>query len=348
MSDNIVRAVAAGTFALGASEAALAQGLRDRGWLVDEVESARHYGARTLAERAERRLRRTQYDARYNADIVAACDRVRPDVLFTVKGSGIRDDTLTALEARGIATVNYFPDYHLTDIAPGAIRAYSAFITTKSFQLDHLRDVRDPKPVHFVHHGYSPLVHRPLRRPSGLAADIAYVGNASPYKAAFLTPLVAANPGAIVRIYGANWEVYRDTPLASAIVGERVSPDYMAEVVATSAINVSLHMGRTASQEWEDLVSTRTFEIPACGGFMLHIDNAEVRSLFDVPGEIDVFATPEELVAKALHYLDHPVDRRAIAARGQARAVPAYSYAARAVEIADIVEPLVEQRRRAT
>ncbi|MFN3304299.1 MAG: FtsX-like permease family protein, partial [Roseateles sp.] len=39
-------------------------------------------------------------------------------------------------------------------------------------------------------------------------------------------------------------------------------------------------------------------EIPAAGGFMLHIDNPEVRGLFDHGTEFDSFATPEQLVER--------------------------------------------------
>ena len=40
-------------------------------------------------------------------------------------------------------------------------------------------------------------------------------------------------------------------------------------------------MGVADETQWKDLVSTRTFEIPACKGFMLHVDNSEVREFFE-------------------------------------------------------------------
>lgn len=346
MAADAIKVVAAGSFAQGASEAALGQGLREHGWLVEEVDSARHFEARTLAERLERRVRALQFRARYNADILAACKRVQPDVMFTVKGTGISPNTLHRLASDGIVTINYFPDYHLSDVPLEALRAYAMVITTKSFQLEYLRDELSSRRVQFVHHGFSPLLHRPRECEDGeLTTDIAYVGNASPYKASVLMPLIDAFPAETVQIYGAGWEKYQKTRLARAIVGHRVAPDFMAYVIGRARINLALHMGKTVSSKWEDLVSTRTFEIPACGGFMLHIDNDEVRSLFDVPSEIDVFHDVKELVAKTRYYLDHPAEREAIAARGHARAVPAYSYSARAREVAEIIEPLIEKSK---
>ncbi|MEO6247483.1 MAG: glycosyltransferase [Sphingomicrobium sp.] len=343
-----VRAVAAGSFAQGSTEAGLSQGLREQGWLVEEVDFARHFEARTLAERVERRLRWPQNKARFNADIVAACERTRPEVMLTVKGIGISRKTLDRLGRLNVRTVNFFPDYYLTDVPWEALQAYSNIITTKSFQLDYLRSQLSVDRVDFVHHGYLPLLHRASPTGGGTyTADIVYIGNASPYKARMLTPLVNAFPRAIMRIYGGGWDPYRTSPLSSAIVGHRVAPDFMADVISHARVNVALHMGLTESSIWEDFVSTRTFEIPACGGFMLHIDNEEVRSLYQVPEEIDVFANAAELIAKTRYYLEHAHEREAIAARGHARAVPAYSYSSRAAEVAAIIEPLLKSRGRA-
>jgi len=320
----------------------LAQGLRDCGWLVEEIDHGNPFNADTLTGRLERRLLTRQWVARYNAKILSACDRVRPDVLVTVKGNFISAAILRQLAMLDIVTVNYFPDYFLSDIPADALAAYCHVITTKSFQLDYLRRELGADRVDFVHHGYMPLLHRPHRASDGpYSADIAYVGNASPHKARMLTPLVEAFPDATIRIFGGNWQPYASTALGRAIVGKRLAPDYMAEAISHARVNVALHMGKTSSSVWEDLVSTRTFEIPACAGFMLHVENEEVRSLFDVPSEIDVFASAEELIAKARHYLDNPEEREAMARRAHARAVPAYSYSSRAAEVAAIVEPLV-------
>ena len=69
---------------------------------------------------------------------------------------------------------------------------------------------------------------------------------------------------------------------------------------------------------------------------MLHIDNAEVRSLFTPGEEIDVFATPDDLCEKIRYYLARPDERRAMIERAYARCVPAYSYDARAKAITDM------------
>ena len=76
---------------------------------------------------------------------------------------------------------------------------------------------------------------------------------------------------------------------------------------------------------------------------MLHIDNDEVRTLFEVGREIDTFATLENLAEKIDFYLAHPDRRATMIEAAFARAVPAYSYDARAMRMTELMgfKPLV-------
>jgi spore maturation protein CgeB len=73
---------------------------------------------------------------------------------------------------------------------------------------------------------------------------------------------------------------------------------------------------------------------------MLHIDNHEVRELFEPGREIDVFASEDELIEKITHYLGRPELRREMIERAYARCVPAYGYNARAVLISRVIASL--------
>jgi spore maturation protein CgeB len=80
-----------------------------------------------------------------------------------------------------------------------------------------------------------------------------------------------------------------------------------------SAINVDI--GRIFQS---DIVTMRTFDILACGGFLLVEHADELADLFDVGTELESYRTFAELKDKITYYLAHEDEARAIAARGQA------------------------------
>lgn len=105
-------------------------------------------------------------------------------------------------------------------------------------------------------------------------------------------------------------------------------------------------MGVADHTGWQDLTSARTFEIPACKGFMLHIDNEEVRGLFTPGEEIDVFNDVDELCAKIESYLAHDEEREAMIEPAYRRCVPAYSYDERARVISEWIHQRSSDARR--
>jgi len=131
-------------------------------------------------------------------------------------------------------------------------------------------------------------------------------------------------------IYGELWtENLRRAALRPYVKGYGVFGEAYRHAIADARICLAMHAGPVQPSGWEDAISTRTFEIPACGGFMLHIDNDETRSFFTPGEEIDVFASEDELIARVSYYLPRDEQRREMARRAYARAVPAYSYDAR-------------------
>jgi spore maturation protein CgeB len=67
---------------------------------------------------------------------------------------------------------------------------------------------------------------------------------------------------------------------------------------------------------------------------MLHVDNPEIRTLYEPGKEIDVFATADELCDKIRRYLRQPARRCEMIERAFERCVPAYSYDERGRAIA--------------
>lgn len=67
-------------------------------------------------------------------------------------------------------------------------------------------------------------------------------------------------------------------------------------------------------------VKLRDFEVPLAGGFYLVEFVPEYAEMFEPGKEIETWRTPAELADKIRYYLDHPEERRTIAAAGKRRA----------------------------
>lgn len=330
-----------GDFAVAQTTAGLAEGFRAMGWDVAEVSSsAPLILSRRFDLRVAGRLLYPAARASHNADILAEADHVRPQVMLTVKGNYITAATLDGLRARDILTVNFYPDrdFDHDGMPPDALDHYDLVVTTKRYQLPYLRQRLGAERVAFVDHGYVPQVHR-RRTPPGETPhhlwDVCFIGNASPDKLAWLDAVARSLGDRRMIVVGHHWRALaKGTAVAPYVLGGALHGDHFARATEHSRVNIAVHHGQGGAQGWADDVSTRSFEIPACGGFMLHVDNAEIRDLF-VPGEeMDVFATADELVTKVDHYLRDDDRRIAAADAGHARAVPAYSLHRRAEELA--------------
>ncbi len=331
--------VLAAEFAAGNTGTGIAQGLRAQGWDVEGVSYADNaVGGSTVPMKILSRLSTPFARAAYEAALLRAVEETQPAVFLTVKGQFLSADFLAGLRRRGIVTANYYPDYHFdyAAVAQDSFPHYDLFLTTKSFQVDWLNRAVGPGRVHLVHHGYIPAVHHPRLDPigeAGMTADIAYIGNHSAYKERWMLAVAKAFPRARIAIIGTRWAAAtRGTALEPFVTGHAPHGDFYARAIQTSRINVAFHMG-PHTNGWQDLVSTRTFEIPACRGFMLHIDNDEVRRLFAAGEEIGIFAGEDALCAGIEHYLQRPEERAAMIEKAYRRCVPAYSYDARAGEI---------------
>jgi glycosyltransferase involved in cell wall biosynthesis len=339
-------AVLAGELWTGSTELGLARGLRRAGWAVHEVDRARHQvqlGNSRVARAVRRMLGRGAAIAGYRADVLDAVATIRPDVFLVIKGADLDAATLARIRALGARTAVFYPDVHFDfeGVCQDAFRQYEYFITTKTFQLDYLRARLPQTIVEHLHHGYCDEVHRPYLadvQESEYVADLAYCGNHNAYKQRWLEALAMRLPNLRLHILGHHWQrAIQGTVLARCSV-ERGCVGYgYARTIQLSRINLAIHGGPAGSQGWADLVSTRTFEIPACGGFMLHVDSPEVRALYEPGKEIDVFGDVDELAARVEHYLQRPDTRAQMRHAAYRRCVPGYGYAARAAQLASIL-----------
>lgn len=273
-----------------------------------------------LGWKVRRRLLGDWDESRFNARLLALPDRPEPDLLWVEKGLALEPGTLRALRARWprACFVNYSPDDQFNPRNQSrqwlaGLSLYDLHVTTKSFNVAELREA-GARDVCHVAKGYSPEVHRPHEVTPALRArlggDVGFVG--WPEAARERSMRFLARNGVPVRVWG-PWPRRKSGPNLR-VEGRPLWADEYAR--ALSATRINLGFLRRVNR---DRHTTRSVEIPACGGFLLAERTDEHLELFREGVEAEFFASDDELLEKVRWYLAHEEARARIAANGLRR-----------------------------
>lgn len=299
----------------------------------------------SLSLRAARRALSHFLHKELNENIESYIKYFRPEILFVFKGQAVRGRTIRGARQRGTTCLNYFPDFspwiHGKEL-PNALKEFDyVFTTKKSWGVETARSLNIKRMIH-VPHGYDPEVHycRNLSAAdlARFKCEICYVGNYCPWKEEILHELLKLSPRLDIRVWGPNWIKHcRSELVRRSAMGETLYGSDYAKALSACKIALGFHFGQVDSRVKRDQVSTRTFEIPACGTFMIHERNEEISTFFEEDKEIACFSTPSELAEKIDFYLSNPNERTQMARRAHERCVPNYSYDQRVRDILSIL-----------
>jgi len=130
-----------------------------------------------------------------------------------------------------------------------------------------------------------------------------------------------------------------DSPLRPHLRNRPAIGRELAAVASLSKISLGF-----LSETNYDGHTSRTFEIPACGGFMLGQRSAGQLEFFEEGREIECFDSYEEMHDKIRFYLANDAARERIRAAGRERCVRSgYSYQERFRFALDVARQLREQ-----
>lgn len=327
---------------LGSCARACCHALRRLGCEVSDFDAQTIFPQlRRRSLRAVLRIAERQLIREYNEQVLALSDSFKPDIFLAFKGAYVLPNTLLAIRQRGAALYNYFPDtsaFAHGSLLPQTLPLYDCLFLTKRFLERDLRAQITVRDALFLPHGYDPELHQPWnldeRDRSDYGHDVGVVATHTPAKEKLLAELVTLRPDLDLQIWGGWWDENNRSPKLQRFI--RARPLYgtsYAKALGAFRINLALMSGAVSGASSGDETTTRTYEIPACGGFMLHERTEEVLELFAEGKEIACFESVKELAEKIDYYLAHPAERAAIAAAGRARCVPAYSYDNRMAQI---------------
>jgi spore maturation protein CgeB len=255
---------------------------------------------------------------------VVSQQRTRLRVIWIDKGLWIDQRTLTTMrELTGAKLVHYTPDPQVMgsnqrlSLFREAVPNYDVVFTTKPFEVPAYQAL-GPARLELVQQSYcdAELAPRDLTTKvrHQFASEICFVGRHERQREQVMADIVRR--GHRLRIWGPHWrrQMWRLKPLRPAFAGDGLyGADYAAALNSTSIALCLL------SKLIPDTTTTRSFEIPGCGAFMLAERTADHQALFDEGQEAEFFSSSDEMCDKIQFYLANDSARRRIAAAGHAR-----------------------------
>ncbi len=270
-----------------------------------------------------------------NKKLIQACAEKKVDLVFVMKGNYLYPKTLKIIKRRGIKLISYSLDdlflrrNHSLFFKYG-IKYYDIVVTTKSLNLkpDEFKKW-GAKNILFQYQAFDEEIHKPCKNCNNckFAHDTVFVGSYEKERHEYIEFL--ADNKIKIHIYSPGW---KDKVMNKEFLIVHDNHLYLDDFAcALGCSKIALNFLRKINR---DLHTSRSFEIPACGGFMLAERTSEHQQLFIEGKEAEYFSSKEELLQKVNKYLLNKSKRNEIAAAGYAKCVlSGYTYVDRFNEI---------------
>ncbi len=275
-----------------------------------------------------------------NKQIIKCVLKTDYDIIFIEKGLSIKAKTLQRVKS--ILPKCKIISYTLDDMMnpnnnsiqyKKAIQFYDFNFTNKKYNVQELEEL-GAKNVYYFKNSYCSKVHRPIsltdEEKKYYGSDVSFIGTYEEQRKEALKFLADAGIRIKVWGWGKKYEfIYKNIEFMS----KHVYGDEYPKVVCASKINLCFL--RKANRDTE---TTRSVELPACGGFMLAERTKEHAELFVEKNEAEFFDSNEELLQKVKYYLENEPERKKIAQNGYNKCITAkYNYKNQLLKIISIV-----------
>ncbi len=262
------------------------------------------------------------------------------DFIWIDKGKWIKPETLIVLKNKLKAfLIHYTPDPQLfankSVFFQKSIPLYDILFTTKPFEVEKYRDLGAGL-IKLVSQSYDGKKIRPKELESAQVsryrADATFIGRYEKHYAHCLSPVAGA--GIDLKIWGPGWRRrLRKYRIKNAFSGDGVWGEDYGTALNAACIGIGL-----LSKLIPETTTTRTFEIPGSGTFMLAERTEEHQALFKEGVEAEYFSDLEELRDKIRFYLKHREKREKIAAAGYQRCLKSgYDHETRMKQLVNMV-----------
>jgi spore maturation protein CgeB len=279
----------------------------------------------SLLQKVAFRLAAGPHAERLNRDLLKMVAAEKPDLFWAEKILLLQPSTLKKMSAKGVTSVSYMIDNAFGPRNDPGWRLYKKdipyfdlHVTQRDVSIPHYTG-RGAKNVMKVQTAYEQTVHFPSPVPvtdAERTREVSFIGTPYDNRAETLARLSDAGIPVVISGNPRQWgRALRPEAYAKIFrIGELYEQDYR-ETIWRSKINLSF-----LTRANQDEYTHKSFEIAACGGFLL-AERSEGHSAKFVEDEEAVFFEGfDDLKAKIARYLPDEAARARIAAAGCARA----------------------------
>jgi spore maturation protein CgeB len=272
---------------------------------------------------------RIRYKLRYPSDPVGINQTLptvvatyKPDLVWIEKATTIWPRTYQQLKHQTpeLTLVYYSEDdiylpHNRSVYLERSLHFFDWVYTTKPRNLQELPKLGANR-VFCVFQAYDQALHRPISvspaEQSEWGSDVGFIGTFEIDRAE--TMLFLAKQGIRIRIWGSNWQHWKYKHPNLVIEAQSIYQETFVKAINTTKINLNFLRKLNRDQH-----TSRSLEIPACGGFMLTERTEEHQQLFHEGKEAEFFDCPDELLSKLKYYLVQEDDRQKVAQAGRRR-----------------------------
>lgn len=257
-----------------------------------------------------------------NSAILEEIKNTHFDVIWIESGVTIRPRTLGYIKQNAKDSVllscsedDMYARHNRSFYYVRGLKYYDVVFTTKTYNLMELKSLGAKRTELFLD-SYSEHMHRPMQltgeEGARFSCDVSAIGAFEKERAESL--LYLAENGVKVVVWGSGWDAWANRHENLDVKKEFLFGSDYAKAISGTKIN--LNFLRKINR---DEVTSRSVEIPACGGFMLGERTKRHLEFFEEGKEAEFFGSNEELLKKTKYYLSNEVERKRIAAAGRER-----------------------------
>lgn len=268
----------------------------------------------------ERRLYNGPVTMKLNKMFLQRAMEFKPDLVWVEMGRSVYASTLRRIKERfGCLLVNSYSDDFLHKRSRHynkSIPLYDYIFTPREVNFEEYQRFGS-KNVGKFWKGFAPETIYPVelteQEREKFVSDVSFIGHCEPNRIERLSTLAVTVEN--MKIWGPGWNRYRLPRTLKKVVQYRSvwNQDYRKALCGAKIVVHYL-------ARWNrDTQVSKSFEIPACGAFMLAERTEDHLACFEEDKEAVFFSDADELIEKLHFYLSHDNLRRRIAEAGRQR-----------------------------